>query len=595
MNPSGVTDAGGIDDKALAKAAFLLATAGAAFGLFDAAFWHAGIEAWDQIGVLGHAQEANEGFSFPWRFGGGRLYLEALRHALAAFGPQLLGLRLPNLLLYSVECLLLWVLGSRLGGAVAGLGAVMLNAVAAFTWIRLRSLLGFVALPGELLLALWLASGPGRWRGAALGAVLALGALDYEAWVVAVPVALLWWWCQPRDQRPDARWALAAGLTILPWILWGTRASASNFAWVRLGPNLQRGPGQVIAQWCQELWRHVSGWGREDLLLERMPALPRYSLPLLALGAFVAWRGPRRLLAWVALGLAPLAAVSDVAESQRGVVAWPALCLLGGLGLAWLSGHFSSRRAGTILIALLVVGFTAEANSYREMQGRVEPVARSYWRRAQLGADLLAQRAARTPIQVLDGLNWRSMAEWRALAPSAPQATELWAVIPQDYAPLPLDPSWGQWQDLSDPPSGAHLLLLRLAPAQVKLFTWRSQALNAFRATAAQRFDGPGLMAASLGALDGPLGQDAWTRRALVDLHLHLALEAHSPPAFFLPPLLAEKTLSATQASIAAAALQASDLPRALQLAEQALAADPSRAATRALRDRLREAQAQRR
>lgn len=589
MSSSGVLGAGRNKDKATAKAAFLLATAGAAFALLDASHWHAGIEAWDQIAVLGHAQEANEGLSLPWRFGGGRLYLEALRHALAAFGPDQLGLRLPNLLLYAVECLLLWVLGSRLGGPIAGLGAVALNAVAAFTWIRLRSLLGFVALPAELLTAVWLASGPGRWRGLALGALLALAALDYEAWVVAIPVVGLWWWAQPREQRPSAAFAAGAFAVLLPWVLWGTRHSASNFAWVRLGPNLHRGPWQIALPWGQELWRQLSGLGREDLLLERLPAVARFSLPLLGLGLLAAWRGQRRLLLWLLLGLAPLAAVSDVAEAQRAVVAWPALCLLGGLGSAWLLRRYPSRNAALLLALLFALGAGAEANAYLRMQDRVEPLARGYWRRVRLGADTLAARPGKAPLQLLDGLNWRGMAEWRALTPSTPGASEVWAVIPPDYAPTILPTAWGQWTELRDPVGGGRLLLLHLAPEQVKLFTWRSESLNAFRRSA-PRFDGPGLMAAAAAALDGPLGRDPWTRRALVDAHLHVALEAHSPPAAFLPLLLAQPQLSISQACIAAVALQDSDPAKALHLAEAAYAQDPSRDATRALLQRLRAA-----
>jgi len=587
---SGVFSAGRMNDDETAKAAFLLATAGAAFALFDASWWHAGIEAWDQIAVLGHAQEANEGLSLPWRFGGGRLYLEALRHTLAAFGPDQLGLRLPNLLLYALECLLLWVLGCRLGGSVAGLGAVAVNAIAAFTWMRMRCLLGFVALPAELLLAVWLASGPGRWRGLALGALLALGLYDYEAWVVAIPAVALWWWAQPKEHRPSAWLALTAFAVILPWVLLGTRSSAANFAWVRLGPNLQRGPWLIFSQGYQELWRHVSGLGREDLLLERLPAVAIFSLPLLGLGLLAAWREQRRLLLWLALGLAPLAAASDVAEAQRAVVAWPALCLLGGLGLAWLHRLYPSRRETLGLAAMLAVGIATEAGAYWMMQDRVETLARSYWRRSSLGAEVLQQRAAQGPIQVLDGLNWRGMPEWRALAPSAPGASEVWAVIPPDYAPPVLPKAWGQWTELQDPQSNGRLLLLRLDPEQVKLFAWRSQSLNAFRRSA-PRFDGPGLMAAAQEALNGPLGRDPWTRRALVDARLHVALEAHSPPSVFLPALLTEKQLSVSQACIAAVALQDSDPARALQLAKQALALDPSRESTRALLTRLQAAQ----
>lgn len=588
MSSSGVLNAGPIDDKAMAKAAFLLAAAGAAFGLLDAAVWHAGIEAWDQIAALGLAQEASEGVSLPWRFGGSRLYLEALRLAIEAFGAHPLGMRLPNLALYSVECLLLWRIGCRLGGPRMGLGAVALNALAAFSWIRLRSLLGFVALPTELLAAIWLASGPGRWRGLALGAVLAVGTLGYEAWAVAIPVVGLWWWAQPSEERPPLPWVLAAFAALLPWVFWGTRASAGNYAWVRLAPNLQRSAAEMLAHGWHELWRFVSGAGREDLLLERLPALARYSLPLVLVGAVAAWHRHRRLLLWAALGLAPLGAMSHVAEAHRAIVAWPALCLLGGLGLAWLGARWRWPGALALLALWVGLGAALEARAYLAMQDRVDPLARGYWRRAALGAEFLAERAKQAPIRVLDGLNWRAMPEWRLLAPSTPGADEVWAVIPPDYAPLPLPSDWGQWAELRDPKGSGRLLLLRLAPEKVMLFTQRSQGLDRFRREAAPRFDGPGLMAEALKALDGPLGKDPWTRRALVDIHLHLALEAHSPPGVFLPPLLRERSLSVPQACIAAAAVEERDPALALRLAEQAFEQDPSRDSTRALLEGLR-------
>jgi hypothetical protein len=591
VSPGGLRQAAGLQERAFAKAAFLLATAGAAFALLDAAWLHAGIEAWDQVKVLGLVQELNEGADNPWRFGGGQLYLAASQAALALFGPTMLGLRLPNLAFYAVECLLLWRLGSRLGGPAAGLGAVALNALAAFTWIRLRSLLGFVIVPTELLLALWLTMGPGRWRALAVGAVCGLALFDYEAWVLALPVVALWWAAQPRLERPSAAWALLGFAAVLPFLAMGSAGTARNYAWVRLGPNLQRPLMQAFAEFGHDLWRFATGQGRADLLLEAKAALPWFSLPLLALGALQAWREQRLLLAWLALGMLPMAALSAVAEANRAIVAWPALCLLGGLGLAWAWQRVRERaHAGAALGALILVGGAVEAQAYLRMQDRVEPLARSYWRRVELAAQVLRERAQQAPIQVLDGLNWRAMPEWRALIPSAAGAEEVWAVVPPDYAPFPLEPRWGRWHELKDPVSGSPFYLLQLAPEAVKLFAQRSEALNAFRATAAARFDGPGLMAAVRQALDGPLGADPWTRRALLDMHLNTALEARSGPEHWLPLLLAEEQLSVVQACIAAVALEPSDPQRALALVEGALAQDPRRESVHQLRKRLRAA-----
>lgn len=588
MRPGSPALRPGDPSKAFAIAALLLATAGAAFAFLDLSLWHPGVDAWDQVKVIALAQEAREGLSIPWRFGGGSLYLQAVRGALAWGGAHPALWRLPNFLAYALESALLWRLANALAGPSAGLGAILFNSLAAFTWLRLRSLLGFVFLPAELLALLCLAQGSGKARSLLLGMGMGLMLFGYEAALMALPVVALWSAVQPRERRPSAAWALLGLSLLLPLLVWGTLHSASNFAAVRLSPNLGRGLGQAVSESLQALGRFISGHGRSDLLLERLPALPPFSLPLLALGLWAAWRSQRALLGWLLLGLAPLAAAAQVAEAHRAIVAWPALALIAGLGLAWLWTELSASRAAiaTLLLAL-AVGGAWEARAYLRMQDRITPQARSHWRLMELAAQTLRQRQARQPIQVLDGLNWRGLSELRSLVHSDATATEAWAVLSPDYA-LPLDARLGAWQLLQDPLSPGRLYLLQVAPAQVARFERRDHALKNFRATAAPRFDGPGLMRASVAALDGPLGKDPWLRQALLDSYLYTALETGLGPATWGPLLLAQPRLSISQGSLLAQALSDADPHRALTLAESALKADPQRQSTRDLVQRLR-------
>jgi hypothetical protein len=559
---------------------------GAVLGFLDLALWHPGVDAWDQVKVVALAQEAREGLALPWRSGGSAFYLAALQRALAWGGAHAALWRLPNLLAYALESLLLWHLARRAAGARAAFGAILFNSAAALTWLRLRCLLGFVLLPAELLVLIWLAQGRGFWRSLALGLGLGLILFEYEAALLALPIVLLWAGSQAPEQRPRVRWTALGFALVLPFLITGSLSTAANYAAVRLGPNAGQSPFALLGTGLRELWRFVSGHGRQDLLLERLPALPLWSLPLLLLGLVLAWRRQRVLLGWLALGLAPLVLQADVAEAQRTVAAWPAFCLLAGLGFSAAWGHLGALRP--LLILALSAGIVGDARAYAAMQDRVEPLARGHWRLMESAASALRPHAAAGPIQILCGLNWRSQSELRALVPSTPGATETWAVLSADYAG-PRPAAWGQWQLLEDPLLERRLWLLQVAPAQRAVFEARNAALERFRATAAPTFDNPGLMAATRAALDGPLGQDPWERQALVDLYLYTAIDSGQGPSAWLPLLLAQPHLSVSQAAMAAQALSSQDPRLALALAESAMAQDPWRPGLQALRDRLRQ------
>jgi hypothetical protein len=324
-----------------------------------------------------------------------------------------------------------------------------------------------------------------------------------------------------------------------------------------------------------------------------LPAFPLWALPLLAAG--LVWGGTQRwpLLAWALLGLAPLALPGTVAEANRAVVAWPALCLLSGLGLAALARPLPRRAALALACAWLALGATSEARAYAGMQDRCDPLARSYWRRLEMAANVLRQRATSRPLRLLSDLDWRPAPELvlRAGLASGDGHAETWALLPREYAPRPLDPAWGLWIPLRDPQSpGAVLYLLRLAPAQAERFAARDRWLANFRAQAGPAANALAVLQAVQSALKDPALKDPWLRRTLLDLDVHTVMEAQQDPGQCLPLLLAEPRLSPWQAAIAAQALAARDPRRALALAEQSVREDPERAAAVALRDRLRQA-----
>jgi hypothetical protein len=575
----------------MAWAGLGLAVAAALWALADAGVLHPGVESWDPVAAVGAAAGLLQGQPQPFRLGGGWLQLHAMAAAMAAFGSGPVALRLPNLAAFLVESLLLWRLAKAWAGPLAGLGALAVNSLAAATWLRLRLPLAYMAVPAELLAGLWLLEGGAAWRGLALGAMAGLGLADYEGWAVALPVLAVAWAVRPASSRPKAGWVLAAGLAVAAAVAAGTHAYASSYVYTRLGHG-QAGPGW-LSEWFRGTWRYFSGWGQADQLLGSLPAFPYWALPLLLAGALAG--GPRRwaLAGWILLGLAPLGLAGTVAEANRAVVAWPALCLCSGLGLAALARRAPRRWALLLCCAGIAVGAAAEGGAYAAMQDRADALSRSYWRRLDAAAGVLRQRGQGRPLRILSGLDWRAAPELglRAGLPEGGQDAETWALLPREYVPRHPDPSWGLWIPERDPElPGAELWLLRLAPAQAQVFAARNQWLEGFRRRSGPAANALSVLAAASSALRDPGLRDPWLRRALIDLYLHTVMQSQQDPAQCLPLLLAQPSLSSWQAAIAAQALAPTDPRRALALAEQSLRDDPDRVAAVALRDHLRQA-----
>ena len=580
------------DATALAWAAGAVACAGALWALADACVLHPGVESWDPVDAVAKAAGLLRGQAQPFRLDSGWLQLHVLAAALRAAGSGPLALRLPNLACYGAESFLLWRQALRWSGRLAGFFTVAVNSLAAATWLRLRLPLSYMEVPAELLTALWLLDGPAAWRGLALGALAAVGLADYGAWPAALPVLAAAWLSSPAGTRPAARWILGAAGAGAAALALGSHAYAASYALTRFGHATAAGPGWV-ATWFDGVQRYFSGIGQADQLLGSLPAFPLWALPALLAGLAAGGKPRWALALWALLGLAPLALAGPVAEANRAVVAWPALCLLSGLGLEALLRPWPRRAALLAGCAWIAVGAVAEGRAYAAMQDRGDALSRSYWRRLDAAADALRQRGRSRPLRVLCDLDWRPAPELAlrdGLAPG-PADAETWALLPREYAPRPLDPAWGLWLAFRDPElPGAVTYLLRLSPAQAPRFAARDRWMAEFRRRCGPNANALAVVAAAQAALDGPGLADPWLRRSLLDLYVHRVMEAQQDPAQCLPRLLAERSLSPWEAAIAAQALAPRDPRRALALAERSVRADPDRAAAVALRDRLRQA-----
>jgi|GEM_PF-3835834 len=580
------------DGRALAWASAALCVAAALWALADACLLHPGIESWDAVDSVAKAAGLLNGQPQPFRMDSGWLQVQGLAAALRMAGSGPLALRLPNLLCFGLESLLLWRMAKDWAGPLAGFGALAVQCLAASTWLRLRLPLAYMQVPAELLAALWLLKGRPAWRGLGLGLLAGLGMADYGAWPAALAVVAAAWWARPADRRPAAGWILLAAGGMAAALALGGRAYHSSYMLTRLGPAHGAG-ASYLSTWLKGTWRYFTGQGQPDQLLDSLPAFPAWAFPFLAAGLYFA--GPRRwaLSAWALLGLGFLALPGPVAEANRAIVAWPALCLLSGLGLAGLLRAWPRRRALLLGCAWLCAGAALEGGAYATMQDRCDPLSRSYWRRLELAADVLRRRAAGRPLRVLSDLDWRPAPELglRDGLPEGPAGAETWALLPREYVPRPLDPAWGLWVPLPDPEApGAVSYLVRLAPAQAARFAARDRWLADFRRRCGPNANALAVMQAAQDALADPALADPWLRRSLLDLYVHRVMEAQQDPAQCLPLLLAQPSLSAWEAAIAAQALAPKDPRRALALAEQSVREDPDRAAAVLLRDRLRQA-----
>jgi hypothetical protein len=557
----------------------------ASFAFADIRFIHPGAAWPDEILTnLQWPQQWREGLPLPLSFFKGCLHRDALALCGAWGPPSLLRLHLPMLAAFLAENAALYFLGRRIFSEPAALWAMALNAVAAFTLLRLRSLLSYSVLPAELLLMLALAPQDGGFLASLLwGLAAALLLLEYEAWALALAVLALASFAQRRRAGPapltgPALAGLALGLAAVLALSWpelqdymALRSSQS------LGGTAQDLAGLILRN-LRGYW--LGGPALPYTGVRGWPAFPFFAWPALALGAALAWRRSGWVLAWVLIGFVPLISLNSASEPQRMIVAWPALCLLGGEGFAFLGRRW--RASLGLLAALLCLGAWLEASAYsRSMDAAY---ASSYGFSANLSAAAKILAGEAKPLRLITELDCESAAAERFLLEegglNSAAAGGVVAVVPWDYAGG-LD-GQGSLQAVSSVAGARPVILCRPGPRlQARLEKIESDlgplwlSLPRFQARAQRRL--------TLDWLLGHPGCDAWERSACFEQILGQSFMLGEMPGDVVALVEKQPLQSVSGLVWSAQKLQVRDPAWAARLAGRAFAIDPRRQDARAM------------
>lgn len=537
--------------------------------------WMPGWASVDEAGQVAQLQLWREGWSLPWRLGGGSLHRSALYAWLNLAGWQAGSLRSFGLLLFLAESSALLWLAQGLLGARAAVWAVCVNAFSALTFTRMGSVLWFQALPLEACLMLGMLYRVKGWPGAwAWGLACGLLLFDYDAWVLALPgLALLFAW-----RHRQARWWAAA---LAGFALGSAAVLLLNRDWyhasyqTRVDQTLPPQAWQAIGYLGQHLCELVFGGGRALLYLG-VPEHPQIA-PWAWVGLFASWRLWRAQWPWVAACIAPLAALalhSTAIEPNRCLAAWPFFCLFAGAGFAQLSQLQRSAKAA--LIALALLGFGLEARAQSQGFKRFGPLfyAES-WNQLEAGKAL---RSRGDRFTLLSDLGPRTGADLRfalGLPPAQLASGPVVAVLPwQDHATL--DPAWGAWQSVQAwPEQGPILFLTPAAPWAPRLQNLDARQAKLWPTYYTQPLDRllRQLEAQTSGAIADPLERTAlWEARFQLAAYLGQALPDEGPSALKLQLLRIDPLVR-----WARRAQRQGQVAEALSLAEAATRQDPRR------------------
>jgi hypothetical protein len=362
------------------------------------------------------------------------------------------------------------------------------------------------------------------------GAACGLLLFDYEGWALGLPglVALLL--TAPAEglsTRRKALWA-ALGLGL------GTAVVLASSAGIWPAYAAQRqaysAPG---SQALANLGRHLIDFfvGGGQALPTQGVALgaaqfPVWALAPLLLGAALAWRRPvgdrpavgRALLLAAAAPLAAFALHAPGIPSQRVLTAWPALCLLAGIGLAdaWRWRAWSPWALG----ALLLVGGAWEA---RQAQHGWAALGGRFYGQGSAWLQAGPQWRQSPPVELLWQLDARDRGDLALTCGAglaAPGQGPVMAVIPWQCAPAL--PAGGHLEAL-EPGEGQAPVLVYWAPASAVPELREAQA--ALQAYWAAHVDGaslPDLVAATAKPIANPWVRDAlWEARFLAARRLN--------------------------------------------------------------------------
>ena len=538
--------------------------------------WSPGIAAPDELAVLASLVRNAQGAWPQWRFGGGSvtLTLQALFSRGLPHG-TLWVQALPSLSL-GLEGLLLARLGARLGGPRAGIAAALVNAVAAFSLLRARTLLAFSLLPLELLILLALLPRVRRpWAAFAWGLAAAGLLTDYEVWLCALPgLALLA--LQQRRQRAFIGAGFGLGLAI---ILGLSAPSLANYAQRRAALGTFHG-GNAAWRALSAPWAYFTGAHGGVHELGAWPAFPLWALPTALLGLWL-WGLPRAgLLVIAAIGLLPLAAGDVTVEARRASVAWPMLCLAAGTGVAAVLAQ-RPRWTPWLLAALLPL---AGAEAWALHQGLAQRDAATYGlsRRALLAAETL-DKAAPGPKELwldLSGTDHDWERWWLGSTPGG----EVWALVPGAYALPSLRAQCLAWIPVQVA-GAAPVVWIKPGPAlALRLRTVEDQGRALFEGDDHGRGQAR-LLERSMGGLAQV--RDPWIRSMRLELALQAGMELGRPADEALAAVERGPLASSNALLLASAWLAPREPGRALRLARQATGLDPRRAPAWRLRARL--------
>jgi hypothetical protein len=540
--------------------------------------WNPGIAAPDEIAVLGRCALLGQGIWPHPRITGGTFPLY-LYMVFCHFIPAnaLLTQWIPSLGV-ALEGPLLFRVGDRLGGPRAGIAAAWINAGAAQTLLRARTLLGFNLLPLELLCLLLCSGKLRRPLGAFLwGLVLALFLFDYEAWPAAWPALMVLALAEGADRK---RLVLGLGLGLA--ITLGASAGFLG-GYVRQRAALGTFDSQGIsARLFHSLGAYFLGSGGGSHELGPWPSFPLAALPLVLLGLKP---GSRRVWLWLLAlcGLLPLAASGNgIMEARRAIVAWPALCLLAGLGAA----SWTWRPAGfkTAAMALAAVLALAELSALHRGLDARDQATYALSRRAEAAAQAL-ERADPGPKALWLDLSGTDHAWERWWLRSQP-SSDLWALVPGAYALPSLLSRGGRWIRVAVP-GAAPVFWLRPPDAlkpELEAVEGAALDLQALR-TGNDSADGPKLLQRSMERL--PRETDPWIRTLLLETALESSMRMGGPAEDLLRKIEAGPLSSSNAPLSAAAWLAPKDPGRALKLMRRVTDMDPRRGRAWRLRSGL--------
>jgi hypothetical protein len=563
------------------------------FSTADWSWAHPGFNHYDEEAAIARVQLGREGMALPLVAFRGCLGTLAMAAGAACLGPRLSSLHAVVLLGFVLECLLLGLLASRIFSGRAGVWAVVVNGVCAFTLLRARVLLSYAFLPMEWLLLLLLLPHALRRTTALLWGLAASALLlDYEAWALGLPVLGAAFWMQHRAKglAPWALGGLALGSALILALSWDMLA---GHVALRLAMNVSNEPAELGAS----AWKALkSFWSGGDYLsfvaAKGQPAFPAWALPLLVAGLVPAWRRWKSGLAWIAVGFLPLLLASgSAAEPQRALLAWAPLCLIAGAGaeslIAW-----RPRLAPFALGALCLYGAAAEGRAY------LKSIHAQYVTTYGESANLIAavrelKRSEAGPRRFITELNYKSGAPIRFLLSDlkqAPDSGQVVAFVPWEYGPG-MKGDWGRRDRIASQVSQGYSPPVLLYPLASKIR--RLDAIEAeLRPLWSKAYlDGNvAVRSAALAYLDAHPQADAWVRTACWESFLDSSMIMRQVPRQRVAQAMKEVLLSATfyEWMARVSLYEDKDPLMPLAYASAALKLDPSRENSR---DLFRQAQ----